>query len=68
MAVRDAVAKFHGGRVIPEDPAKVESQSNDQFFIKMIPISGSLDYKQPDGEWRSVGLDMMGEIQIEIFL
>jgi len=22
-------------------------------------VAGSLDYKQPDGEWRSVGLDMM---------
>ena len=28
VAVRDAVAKFHGGRVIPEGPAKGESQSN----------------------------------------
>ena len=27
-AVRDAVAKLHGGRVIPEGPAKGESQSN----------------------------------------
>ena len=28
VAVRDAVTKFHGGRVIPEGPAKGESQSN----------------------------------------
>ena len=27
-AVRDAVAKFHGGRIVPEGPAKNESQSN----------------------------------------
>ena len=27
-AVRDAVSRFHGGRVIPEAPAKGESQSN----------------------------------------
>ena len=27
-AVREAVSKFHGGRVIPEAPAKGESQSN----------------------------------------
>ena len=26
--VRDAVSKFHGGRVVPEGPAKNESQSN----------------------------------------
>ena len=28
QTVRDAVAKFHGGRVTPEGPAKGESQSN----------------------------------------
>ena len=27
-ALREAVAKFHGGRIIPEGPAKGESQSN----------------------------------------
>ena len=27
-AARNAVAKFHGGEVIPEEPAKGESQSN----------------------------------------
>ena len=28
MAVRDALARFHGGRIIPEGPPKGESQSN----------------------------------------
>ena len=28
QTVRDAVGKFHGGRVTPEGPAKGESQSN----------------------------------------
>jgi len=28
VVVRDAVAKYHGGRVVPEGPAKNESQSN----------------------------------------
>ena len=28
MAVRDALARFHGGRVVPERPPKGESQSN----------------------------------------
>ena len=28
MAVRDALGKYHGGRIIPEAPPKGESQSN----------------------------------------
>ena len=28
VALRDAVGRFHGGRVVPESPAKGESQSN----------------------------------------
>ena len=28
MAVRDAVARYHGGKVVPEGPPKGESQSN----------------------------------------
>ena len=28
IAVRDALSKYHGGRVVPESPAKNESQSN----------------------------------------
>ena len=28
VALRDAIAKYHGGEVIPENPAKGESQSN----------------------------------------
>ena len=28
VAVRDTLAKYHGGKVIPENPAKGESQSN----------------------------------------
>ena len=28
VAVREAVAKFHGGRIIPEGPARGESKSN----------------------------------------
>jgi hypothetical protein len=28
VVVRDAVAKYHGGRVVPESPAKNESESN----------------------------------------